>query len=328
MHEELREQVHAAEKALKPGGILHAIAEDIARPDAPLTTADAVADVLLPPKDGSPQPRWMQQEGLTERRKELYAANASAIYDIAHQAGIRQQESLPAETVQMIGERAVFVVESGANRTPVVRHSLAEDASSAADTPKRIYDLSGSRTINPKRADGSPNPEHKIARSLAPNFLPEDEGFTEFDVRVAVAKERGYTAPVETDNVLSLFAPGEANPEDYTRHIVKPTGNLQEGISRVDADLKATGYGGFDRMQPVIATNGQYRTAKALLADEWMRSNTRSGYSPVVIGDEAGYTVNNHGEQFVTANRAPGIYVPELVIIHRIAERIRQQRQQ
>ncbi len=317
------------ENAHRPAGVLHEIAQTAVTDQSELGPSD-VADIILPPKqpgDGY-EARWELLEGSTAMIKEAASVHQDDVYKLAQQLDLRKAESIDDIDIARIDPRsAVWMVEGGANRTSVVRRQLALEAVQAVygeqAVKQTIYQFGSDRTI-PKQKNDQPNAEYAIAEEIAGDHLPEDDSLTEFDLNMASALQSGYQrTPLEGIAPFSGIAERVEvlHKLDQPRLVLiqpkKAEGGLTDGINA------ACRMAGKDQLQPVIATNGQYRAKDELQAEQWARKidlvNT-SISQPVALGDEPGYKVEHNGKEIVTAERAPMAYVNEIVVLYRLQE--------
>jgi hypothetical protein len=292
---------------------------------------DAIYKAVLarPEKGKSLSPRWQLVEELN-KVTEVGEWQAD-ILEAATVTGMRRKGG--HEDYSAIDpQKAIFIVEGGANKTSVVRRSVAEKALHALYgediSDHRLYQLGSNRVIEPVRADGSPNPEHDIVRKLIGDALPKDEAvrkltgnfspddpFTEFQANLATALVDGYT-------IVSVSGPrpgiGQAvtlEPADTNRPRlvqVQPAGvGLESGFDTI-ATLEVP----LDR-QFVIATNGQYRPKDMLQAAAWITKNNVPMTPAVAIGDETDDVSGFRQGDIVTPSRPPAAYVNELALYGR-----------
>lgn len=340
------------ETALAPGGVLHEIAKSAIAENVELSP-DNVADILLPPKQPGERyhARWERLEDAPQIIKELAEANQQPIYDLSGNLDIRKEESLPWPDLKNIDpDKAIWMVEGGANRTSVVRRQLALEAMEKIygedNEHESVYQFGSDRPIPKFRIDQSSrekktNSEYAIAQEIAGNYFPKDkethlpkEEITEFELNLASAMEAGYRPHPEPVNnnedmsgimahiskMTSLYKDGAPDLV-----LIKPKqieGGLVDGVNAVlellyDYEPKYFEEG--DRLvQHVIVTNGQYRAKDELQASRCADNFEVDTLPPVALGDEPGFTVEHHGKEIKTAERPPMVYVNEMVILHRL----------
>jgi hypothetical protein len=213
---ELAHSAAIIENELHPGGFLRDIAAakvdggELSADDTP----DDVAEIVLAKPEGGKRlaPRYTLDEASAANPavKQATAANSERITGAAETLGLRNiigGERQPEDLPQVDPDKAVFFVESGANKTSVTRRGVAKQAMHELygdDLSRSImYQSGGDREISPtvtKEVSGEdgrkqkvtqPNKEHATIRALAPS-LPEDESFTEFEANLATALADGY----------------------------------------------------------------------------------------------------------------------------------------
>jgi len=314
------------DNALRPGGLLHEIAQAALADSAELAPSDVLA-ILLPDQPGEPsEPRWKLIENAPGLVQSIVAERADDVLGLAAMLDMRKSESLPAEELTRIdSDDAIWLVEGGANRTSVMRRGLAIQAM------QKIYgdqvngsvllQFGSSRPI-PREVDGQPNPEYTVAEEIAEDFLPEDDSLTEFDLNVASALQDGYQADSEpvlagdVGEVKRLRLAGRVGtPILDLINSRGPTGDLRDTF-----DIAQIIYGNYLReCQFVIATNGQYRPRDELLARNWASRNRIRMTAAVALGDEPGFTVVHNNTPFTTAERQPLAYLNEMVILSQLS---------
>lgn len=248
-----------------------------------------VADVLQPPKDIQIV-RWQNNElDSTEEQRTL-------LLNIADEFGLR----LPVGHELPIVQRPLLIIESGANRTSVVRRSLAEQM--LVRKGGLMYQFgSPDRLIPPTRTDKNgneiENPEYKAVNA---SDICGDLGgatVTEFEVNVASAVSAGYEIIDDSDEgALTLV-------KEETVLVIVKAGTFKAGLELL-ASKKA-----LDNRNVVIATNGQYRTKDKLQAEQVMRQQNVTPSSITAIGDETGA-------------RSETVYANELATLLRILNRV------
>lgn len=335
-------RVFAATMALRPDGVLGEIAAQItSKPPGsePLTT-DEAADVFLP-RVSAGTPRWELLDEASERRKELLGARVSEILEVARKTGILQIESIPSQDLDKLNPfTAEVVVQSGANRTPVIRPELARRVISDGGLRSLMWEPVGDRTISRLRKDGALNPEYKIAREIAPG-LP-DRDVDEYEVKKAVIEAYDHTvnhifegdADKGLDAVLleeSLYKGNGVICTSPLRLLMRSRQGkggeqgLQAGLTSIHEFMQRNDDEstiGFMNKSLVLVTNGQYRTAVKMQALDWAKKHEIPLRGVAAFGDEAGFTVNHLNRQFVTAERGPMVYANEIVVIHRLGQRL------
>lgn len=323
--EVINRQVGAAELALGPAGVLGQIAETLVHGEGvnvALSSQEA-GDVLLPRRD-SAAPRWQLIEGAPQQKVALYEARRDEIFRTAQEVGILQDASLPESVLCRIDpSRAVWVVEGGANKTHIVRPELAFSAMDKLGIEKErtIFEINSDRAIPKTRADGTDNPEYKIAMGLAPDYLTDGDGLTEFGVKYAIALQQGYEvmSDVRTDGLARVL---RLEKEGTKRTIILPLQQGEQGVEAgltvVDALLRLEGDDGLEGRQVIGVTNGQYRTKLALQVRHWAKRHATAIDGAVTLGDEAGFTVDHLGQSHTTAARGPVLYANEIIIVDRL----------
>jgi hypothetical protein len=330
----IQQRAAILETAMFPGGVLHEVAQAALSEQADLVPDD-VAEIIMPKKQPgeAKEARWQLVEGSKGAIKIAAEENTEAIMSLAEQLDMRKEEPLPEDDLARISKgNDIWMIEGGANRTSVVRRQLALDAlnrlydeEALFETP--VYQLGSDRAIPKERLSHSgevkENPEYKIAREIAGEYLPEDDSLTEYGLNVATAKQAGFTVQEVASPVPQLermaVATKEGEPTIFLVQPLKQKGALSDGISAV---MSYSNAGGWRPYQPVIVTNGQYRPKAELQVSKWSQQDLPVGtadmISPVVLGDEPGYTVTHRGQEIVTANRGPLIYLNEAVVLHRL----------
>jgi hypothetical protein len=323
----IEQRTALVEAALAPGGLLYKIATAAVIDQVELAPSD-VADILMPPrKPGEDyKPRWDLVENSPQIVKTAAAEHQPELLELAEALDLRKGTSIDEQTTAMIdGEKAIWVVEGGANRTSVVRRQLTVEAmqqvygdSLAEGT---IYQLGSGRKIPKEREkDGKmvANAEYAIAQEISGEYLPHGD-LTEFELNLAGAKQAGFEVKADAQEPII------PSVERYVRMI---KAGLPE-LVLIQPESAARGLvDGFEAVkslaqleqdfQLVVATNGQYRAKDELQADKWAKENGLATLSPVVIGDEPGFTVEHNGKEIITGERGPGIYLTEIVVLHRL----------
>lgn len=325
-------RVREAETALAPGGMLHGIAQELVADDRELTTAAEVGDVLLPQKGGD-TPRFELLEDAPQRLKALVGDKEDDIIDLAVGAGLRATESMVRDDLERVGPNSRVIEEAGARNTFVTRADLAEEVMSRRSLRAPLFKLVAGRVITELRPDGTPNPEREIVTKLVGDLdvLSTHGDTTHAGVASAILRAQGY------QDHDPQVAPGIGMYTRYTREgsrdkvLVKPLseaeGGTVAGLTAVDhyLDQMEHPYEAGTLSAPVIVTNGQYRTKDQLLAREWeLRHKRQFGQRPVVFGDEPGRRTMHNGMEIATPKRPAALYVPELVIVARCAQKVRE----
>lgn len=318
-----------AEDALRPGGVLHDIAQNVLTEQIELNATET-GNVLLPPKQPgqASEARWQLIENAAGEVKAGAEARQEEVFALAERLDMKRAESISEQDIARIEpENAVFVIEGGANRTSVVRRQLATETVQrlygSNATLTTLYQFGSDRQIPRERKDGTPNPEHAVATEIAGDFLPAEDSLTEFGLNMASALQSGYEVVSDEDGgetaqrVVRLRRDGLPNLVLMQPH--KEKGGLEDAFTAM-AKLYD-----MDDNQFVVFTNGQYRPKDELQATQWARRNGVDMLPPVAIGDEPGYTVEHNGRQITTANRAPTAYLNEAVILERLHESTRSQ---
>lgn len=311
------------ESAFRPGGFMEAAAQAALEQPTELAPNE-VADVIVPPKPAgeSLPPRWQLATDAKNGIKEVADRNEEPIVAMAEQIGMRHNEAVSdVDIVRIYPDAAVWTVEGGANRTSVVRRTLAIEAMQKVYGEEaanyQLFQFGGNREI-PRTRNDKPNAEYSVAQEIAGDFLPEDDSLTEFDLNVASARQGGWEVTSdEQENVAAqrvVRLQKEGSPELVLVYPHKTEkGGLEDGFSAVAALT-----GSLTGKQLVIATNGQYRPKDETQAEEWAKAHDTDMLPPVAIGDEPGYKVVHAGREITTANRAAIIYVNEFAVLHRL----------
>lgn len=227
--------------------------------------------------------RWVGQE----RMSNLSPEQNQYIFEIADMLGMR----IPKESAMPRVEDPLVIVESGANRTSVVRRGLAEEMlNGETATFYQFGSVSEKRTIHPERyvdkkdkdgnvvLDSAGMPikvptENKEYKVISDNDICGDLGgqpITEFDVNRRSAITAGYEQISDDGETVTLKKDG------LTLRIVRAN-SFKEGLGKI-AD-KAAG------RNIVIATNRQYCPKDEVQADRIFGDNVQS---ITTIGDETG----------------------------------------
>lgn len=321
------------EMALRPNGVLFELAQaGLATPEGSaaydLTPTEA-AEILLPTPDGELDPRFELLDNTKAAITEAANQRADQILAFAEQLGMRQPESISDANVSKIdAHNAIWVVGGAANRTSVVRRQLAIDAMRTVYPQgvgdKYLYQFASSRPISKHRADGSGNPEHKVALEIAGDFLP-DTDITEYDVSLASALQADYridTQVYRTRDQASVYLTKAGNYP--TIHLICPPetavpkdkSGLEAGLTVLDnlvliVDEK-------QHAQVVTSTNGQYRPKEQRQVARWAANHDVELQPTVVLGDEAGYQVEHNDQTYTTGERKPMAYVLEAIVLSRM----------
>ncbi len=329
----LQQQLEILNTAFTPQGVLGEIAQSVVANGHELEPNE-VADVLLPPKQPGTdyEARWQLVEGAPDIIKAATAERTADILRLATMIGMRREESLGEVDLNRINsERAIWLVEGGANKTSVVRRELANKAMSAIYGDdiynKSLFQFGSDRKIPiliPDRETGEfvPNPEYGIAMEIGGDFLPMGNSLTEFQLNLMSALQGGYeivTRHAETQ--------GGARQEALLRKegraviwLIEPEKSQGQGLpDGFNTFTNPTWQQDLNGCQFVIATNGQYRPKDELQARRWAEAHGVDMLPAVALGDEAGFTVNHNGREIVTGDRAPVAYTNEMVILHRLA---------
>jgi hypothetical protein len=330
---ELAEQSVEVIRPALEDGFLTAIAEAKVEGGLPSGhTAEEVAEIVRPEPVAEPgsgpvlEPRWslLPDEEAGPAVKETIAGLGTAILQAATALDMRrlgESGRLP-EALDAIDDRARFLVESGANRTSIVRRGLAVIAMQLihgdAVSERAVLQFGGNRNIQPTRADGSANPEHRIIRELTGDRFDEDQAFTEFEANVATAVADGYNQVNAYQSPSSAVSKGVVltRAEGYPRlRVIQPTG------PRFDEALDTLVVG--DR-QLVITTNGQYRPKARLQTGLWAARKGIDDVSVIALGDEGGdvFAYAGPSGDVDVADRPAGTYVNEFIVVWRLASRL------
>lgn len=324
----IKQRAAVLEATLMPRGVMHEIAKTALAETAEVSPND-VADIILPPKKPGEamEARWQLLEHASDVIKTAATEHDEEIFELAGQLDMRKTESVPPEDVARTDSaKAVFMIEAGANRTSVVRYSVAVETLTAVYGENleevTLLDFASDRPV-PKERNDKPNPEFGIAQEISGQYLPADEDATEFSVKLATRRQQGYEIEADTsesqnpdlipgvERVIRMHKAGAPKIE-----LIQPTNTgkgLKDGFAAAhNLGILAEG------SQPVVFTNGQYRAKDELQAQQWAEQKGINIVAPVAFGDEAGFTVEHNGKELVTANRGPMVYVNEAVILHRI----------
>lgn len=278
-----------------------------------IESASDVSDILMPPKSMVPE-RWRL---LQSAKKEVVGAAADhqdALLDLAKALEMRRETSLSdADFSRIDPERAVWVIEGGVNRTSVVRRTLAimamvEVYGDEAES-QTIYQFGSTNEKRhiPKQRGDKPNPEYIVAEEIAGDHLPEDDTLNEFGLNMATALQSGYSLQEDGEGVVTLSKDGSP------RLVMVAVNGMKDGF---DAVHEMTG--GLADRQLVIVTNGQYRPKDELQARVWAQQNGVDTLPAVVLGDEAGFSVEHRGKTITTGDRDPLVYLNEMVTLQRL----------
>lgn len=283
-----------------------------------------VQDVISPLR-GIEHTRTDLMEDAKPAIKVAAIARQEEVLALVDSVGMRQEQTFTDEQLERIqSAAALWVVEDGQNATGLVRVEIAEQAmervygEAAAD--QTLYHIGTDRSI-PKMKKGEANPEYVLAQKLAPDFLPEDDSLTSFELSLAFAKQRGYTVTAEVSpqragiaRVVQLHKDGKP-----TRVMVQPMSRDRGLVSGLDAVATITDlYSNIDgSRQLVLATSAPFRPKGELQIDAWAKERGLMLLPPVALGDEAGFTVEHLGEPVVTKERDILAYVVELAKLQR-----------
>lgn len=306
----------------------------------PVSLPHEVYDIVTPQRDAGTGPaRWEMVADASAKAKEAAEEHKDEILRAAIAVGMIN----PVEDSSAINApKAVVVVQDGANKTSIVRRDVAAKGIREAgiNGTNPMYQFgSRDRAIVPTRADGSDNPEHKLLRGLAGDYLPTGE-FTAFDANLATALAQGY----EIETIIDTN-PGRLTDTmpDSARLAVNPITTFTRALELVHEDdetypdltliepKKGTFAGGLDAVksieaakghdlegrQFVIGTNGQYRPMIELQVTEWAEEQGVDMLHPVALGDEPGDEVRFGEQVFTTADRPPVLYANELSLFGR-----------
>jgi hypothetical protein len=325
-HNRITQREAALENALAPGGALYEVAIAALAEPTESISPDEVAEIILPPKQPgeASDPRWQLLEGAKDVIKQAAIERQEELFKLAEELDMRHQEALPESDLSRIdSDKSVWIVEGGANRTSVVRRALAINAMGwliEGDlSGQTVYQLGSDRPIPQERND-KPNAEYGIAQEIAGDHLPHDDSLTEFGLNLASALQAGFE--VEKDDqkpqaehvarAVRLRKLGA--PQLILVQPKKEKGGLSDGFRAVVELIPDSSH----PLQPVIATNGQYRPKDEMQAIEWAQENGIDILPPVALGDEPGFKVEHNGREIVTAGRGPMVYVNEAVILQRL----------
>lgn len=310
------------ELAFGDSGLANEIARQVVAVESVLSPSD-ICDVLMPPKRPEDYiPRWALIEGASDTIKQLVAGKAEQVIQLAESLGmIKGEEDLH----RIDPEKAIWMVEGGANRTSVVRREVAIQNmaivfGSENLENKTIYQFGSDRKIPETRADGSLNPEYAIAKEIGGSNIDGAE-LTEFGLNLASALQSGYEIVEETGTERVVHLTKSGAPRLVLIQPPKKEGGLRDSFSALyDMELIHEG------TQFVIATNGQYRPKDEIMATKWAEKYGAglNLQAPVAIGDEPGFAVTQSvveqvgGEKIITAARVPMAYLNEVVVLQRI----------
>jgi hypothetical protein len=314
------------ENAMRVGGVLHGVASSVLTEQAELSPND-VADIIMPPKvpDQPTLERFRLVENAPAAVKAAAAERETAVLELTSTLGMREATSLSPERLARVDlEKAVWVVEGGANRTSIVRRQLALDAVAALygeqASEQTVYQFGSARAI-PQEKNGKPNPEYTVARQVAETYLPAGDTLTEFDLNVATARQAGYelSAAVAGADLAGAERVIYAHKPDAPALVLVQPKKVQGGLKDAFHALHARG--ALEGKQLVIATNGQYRPKDELQAAQWAQTQEVPMLPPVALGDEPGYAVAWGDSTLTTAQRGAVAYLNEMVILHRLSGR-------
>jgi hypothetical protein len=313
------------QKAFDENGFMDSIAQTALEEPVTLTSTE-IADIIVPrPPTGESLPeRWQLLVDAKSHMSETAAQHEDDILVAASRTGMRHDEALSeSDLVRIQPDAAIWTVEGGANRTSIVRRTLAiqamqriygEDVSS-----RTLFQFGGGRPI-PREKNGKPNPEMTIAREIAPDFLPSDDSLVEFGLNLASALQSGYEVINDerdgsaAERLVFLYQAGFPELVLVYPHKTEK-GGLEDGFSAIAGLV-----GSLEGRQFVIATNGQYRPKDEAQADQWAKAHDLDMLPPVALGDEPGYSVNHKGQEITTAKRGPMVYVNEFVVLQRLLQ--------
>lgn len=283
------------------------------------TAADA-SNILMPPKpaSGEPKTRWQL---LQDAKKEVVAAaegKERELIELAQALDMRREESLSDVDIARIDkERAIWLIEGGANRTSIVRRSLAISAMQQLYgddlTDYSIYQFGSEAQKVPVERNGKPNPAYEIAQEIAGDYLREGDELNEFGLNLATALQSGWTIESHDGNTVILRQDGMPDL------VMSKVTTLRDGFDTIQADV-----GNLTDRQFVIATNGQYRPKDELMALNWAKQRGISLLPTVVLGDEPGFTIEHRGKAIATAGRKPLVYLNEIVALQRLDDKATQ----
>ncbi len=330
--ESLAERLADLEMAFGPHGVLGEIAAAALVEKYALSPQEA-AEVILPPRQPMEpyQARWEFERNASERIVRATEARAESVLSLAVRLGmIKNRMQIQADTDKIDETKALFVVEGGANKTSVVRRELAVDAMRLIYGDEDVADQilyqfgSGKYRVDPLK-NGQPNPEFDKAQQIAQHHLLGVDGWTQFQVSLASAKQSGY----ETLTTMELWS-DDPIPEiedlvymtrnnSPTLGLIQPNDHnhgLLDGLSALANLVHANQ---LDGAQLVVATNGQYRPKDELQVMQWARQKAiRMSAPTVVLGDEPGDSFYHAGQEITSDVRPPLVYVNEMVLLQRL----------
>jgi hypothetical protein len=302
-------------------------------------TPGEIAEVILhqPPKGESLKPRWtlVDEAEAAESTRTAIAANTDRIISTVVTLGLRKilnGERQTEDIDKVDPEKAIFVVEGGANKGSVVRRGVAIKAMCEiyGDNleSETLYQFGSERIISPTRKKNMPggttetveNDEHRTICDLAGEFLPSKGSFTEFDATLATALAEGYEISTIHDDNQDVVAKHRiemhhADPAKPKLVIIQPAGkSLSAGFDAVWSETR-------HKTQFVIATNGQYREKDVYRAKIWADTNSIDMLPAVALGDEPGDTFSFRDVEIRVPNRPETLYINELIVLYRMAMR-------
>lgn len=249
----------------------------------------AVADILQPPKDiDTEHVRWRVTD-----LAQVSPEQEPAVLDLADEFGLR----LPVGHELPDIDDPLLIIESGANRTSIVRRGLAEDM--LGEDGGIMYQFgSSTRMIAPTHLDRSgkevDNPEYKVISADDICGALDGRTVSEFDVNIASAINAGYEIIDDTAETHIALQRGNINL------IVIKAGSLKDGVAQL-ADS-----GVLNGRNVVVSTNGQYCTKSTIRTESVIAEKDVTIASIQAIGD---------GDE--TGKRGAKVYIVELAAMLR-----------
>jgi hypothetical protein len=226
---------------------------------------------ILKPSANSEVVRWIEQGSMPELTEE----QQQLIYKLADEFGLR----LPVDHELPKVDNPLIIIESGANKTSVVRRGLGEEM--LGEDGGTMYQFGSERVIAPTRVDKSgnevENAEYKVVSSEDVCGDLEGRQVTEYEVNVLSALNNGYT--VIDDSHDSHIILGK---DGTTRLVIVRAASFKDGLSK----LVVTGV--LEDRNIVVATNGQYRTKDIIDTEAVVAESGVKVESITAIGDETG----------------------------------------
>lgn len=314
-----------------PGGLVYDIAQRAVETSVELLPHEVIGIIVS--KRG---PKFTRQDIIESGKKEVMAAVAERAEEVLALATIfdmRRAETFPDAHMSRIlpdHEDTLWYAEEGTPNAAVVRPLIADQGMDIKYSESRegqiLFLPSSGKPIKrqvEKVKEGKKvtidNPDFKQGHELAGEHLPQGDSFTMFDLRIAIARMRGFELTANSDSgdlllprdtlkVAKLEKPGER-----TLVAVQPATEGRGSMDSIAAVVSASrAIKGRDPRQLVPVTNGQFRPKNRVQAAVFAAESKLALQAAVALGDEPGHEVTYNGKPLTTKERQSFAYAVEI----------------